>query len=69
MSFTEIAEEIYALDYDNKLELKTLLEKYLIEDRRNEILKQHQEALDMANRGELVFSDNSYQLIKDLKQC
>ncbi|MBM2816501.1 MAG: hypothetical protein HW421_3263 [Ignavibacteria bacterium] len=68
MSYTEIAEEIYSLDYENKLELKTLIEKYLIEDRRKEILLQHQEAIKMAKNGELVFSGNTYELLSILEQ-
>jgi hypothetical protein len=68
MSYAEITEEIHSLDYEYKLELKTLIEKYLIEDRRSEILRQHQDAMNMANNGELVFSDNTEELISILEQ-
>lgn len=66
MSFEEITEEIYSLNYDDKLELKTLIEKYLIEDRRNEILAQHQDAIKKAENGELIFSDNTDELLNIL---
>jgi hypothetical protein len=68
MSFSEITEEIYSLDYENKLELKTLLEKYLIEDRRNEMLIQHQDAVKMANNGELHFSSDTDELLSILEK-
>ncbi len=68
MSYTTITEEIYLLSYSEKLELKTLLEKYLIEERRKEILAQHQDAIKMASDGEIVFSDNSDELLNMLEQ-
>lgn len=68
MSFAEITEEIYTLDYENKFELKALIEKFLIEDRRNEILSNHQDAIKMADNGELVFSDNLEDLLNILEQ-
>jgi hypothetical protein len=68
MSYDEITEEIYSLDYEYKLELKTLIEKYLIEDRRKEILIQHQDAIQMANNNELYFSDNTNELLDILEQ-
>ena len=66
MSFVDITEEVYSLDYEEQLELKTLLEKYLIESRREELLSQHQDAIRMANAGELVFSDNTEELLNML---
>ena len=66
MSFADITEEVYSLDYEEQLELKTLLEKYLIENRREELLSQHQEAIRMAIAGELVFTDNTEDLVNML---
>ena len=68
MSYAEITEEIYSLNYQDKLSLKTLIEKYLIEDRRKEILKNHQEATRMANNGELGLSSNTYELMSMLQE-
>jgi hypothetical protein len=68
MSCDEITEEIHSLDYEYKIELKTLIEKYLIEDRRNEILRNHQDAIKMANNSELIFSNNTEELLSILDQ-
>ena len=68
MSFDALVEEIYFLDYENKIELKTLLEKYIIEERRSNILKQHKEAIKMADNGDLHFSDNTEELLSILEQ-
>lgn len=68
MSFADITEEVYSLDYEEQLELKTLLDKYIVENRRAELLLQHQDALRMASAGELVFSDNTDELLKMLDE-
>jgi len=51
MSFTEIVDNIQTLPFDEKMELKNLLEKYLIEERREEIYQSSIEALKMAEKG------------------
>ena len=66
MSFTEIVDNIQTLPFDEKMELKNLLEKYLIEERREEIYQSHLEAKEMAEKGELKFSGNTDELMKML---
>lgn len=68
MSYDAIIEEIHSLDYENKLELKTLLEKFLIEDRRNEIARHHKDVIKMADNNELIFSSNTDELLSMLEQ-
>ncbi len=43
-SFTDLVEEVKQLDPDEKFTLKSLLDKYLIEERRHEILRHYQES-------------------------
>lgn len=58
MSFTTITAEVQELTYEDKFELKNLLEKYLIEERRTQIRNDSQKALEMAKNGELEFTDD-----------
>jgi hypothetical protein len=67
MSFTEIVDDIQTLPLDDKLELKILLEKYIIEERREEIYQNHLIAQEMAKKGELKFSHNTDELMKILE--
>jgi phosphopantothenate synthetase len=55
-SFAEIVEEVKNLSTEEKLELQTLIEKYLVEERRQEIYANQQESLRELKEGELVFS-------------
>ena len=68
MSFETLKKEICSLEYDYRLELKTLIEKYLIEDKRKELLAQHLDAAKMAEAGELKFSDNTEDLLNSLEK-
>lgn len=58
--FNSIIEEVKELSIEEKEELQLLLEKYLIEARRDEIKNNHQKSVKEKN---LKFSNN----IKDLK--
>jgi hypothetical protein len=62
-SFAEVVEEVKNLSTEEKLELQTLIERYLAEERRQEILESHQASLDELREGELVFSSD----VKTLK--
>ena len=55
-SFAEVVEEVKNLSTEEKLELQTLIEKYLVEERRQEIYANQQESLRELKEGELVFS-------------
>ena len=45
-SFAEVVEEVKSLSTEEKLELQTLIEKYLLEERRQEIYENHQASLN-----------------------
>ena len=66
MSYTDIVESMQTLPYNDKLELKNLLEKYIIEEHRDEIYNNHLKALEMAKKGELKFSSDIDTLMKML---
>jgi len=59
--FSELVEEVKQLDPDEKLALKSLLDKYLIEERRHEILRHYHES--QHEEADLSFSSD----IDDLK--
>ena len=57
-SFAEVVEEVKNLSTEEKLELRTLLEKYLAEERREEIFDNYQSSLDELKEGKLVFTSD-----------
>ena len=60
--FSQIVEEIKNLPLEAKEELKTLLEKYLVEERRAEIHKNYRKTKKDLERGKLTFSNNIDEL-------
>jgi|GEM_PF-615549 len=67
MSYAELIDEILSLPTDEKKDLKNLLDKYLIEERRNEILKNHLDAIEMVKKGDLKFSSDTDELMQMLE--
>jgi hypothetical protein len=57
-SFAAVVEEVKNLSTEEKLELQTLIEKYLAEERRQEIYDNYQASLTELNEGKLVFSSD-----------
>jgi hypothetical protein len=66
MSYSELIEEIQALPTEEKIEVRSLIDKYLIEERREEIFQNHLDALKMAKNGELNFTSDTDELMKRL---
>jgi predicted nucleic acid-binding protein len=66
MSFTTLTAEVQELTYEDKFELKNLLEKYLVDERRAQIKEDSQKALEMAKNEELIFSDDIDFLLRSL---
>jgi hypothetical protein len=58
-SFAEVVEEVKNLSTEEKLELQTLIEKYLVEEKRQEIYENHQESMRELQEGDLVFSSDT----------
>lgn len=61
-SFAEIVEEVKILSIQEKQELHQLIEKYLIEARRDEIFDAYALALNEAHEGTLEFSSDTDEL-------
>ena len=63
--FSDLVEEIKLLDKEEKEELKNLLEKYIIEERREKILENYKDSLKEVEKGELKFSKDISSLKKN----
>ena len=63
-TYNTLIEEIKKLPFGEKEELKFLIEKYLIEERRSEISKNHKESINEFKQGDLKFSND----VKKLKE-
>jgi phosphopantothenate synthetase len=61
-NFAEIVEEVKQLSTEEKEELQDLLEKYLIDERRHEIYKNHQTSLKELHENRINFSSNVDEL-------
>jgi hypothetical protein len=66
MSFATLVEEIKKLPLEIN-ELKYLIEKYVIEERRSKIYKNYKKSLIEVEQGKLKFSDNVDELMKELE--
>jgi len=65
-TFAGVVEEVKQLSFDEKRELKDLLETYLIEERRQEILENGEQSKQELKNGELKFSSNTDELMEML---
>lgn len=65
-NFAGVVEEVKQLSFDEKRELKDLLENYLIEERRQEILENGEQSKKEFQSGELKFSSDIDELIETL---
>ena len=58
-SFADLVEEVKTLSVQEKEELQQLIEKYLIEERRGEMLDNYVHSLAELNEGKLEFSNDT----------
>ena len=65
-SFEVLVEQVRTCSVEEKEELKFLLERALIEERRREIRANHRRSLDEVKRGKLKFSSSVGDLKKSL---
>ncbi|HSE83471.1 MAG TPA: hypothetical protein VLB01_02845 [Thermodesulfobacteriota bacterium] len=56
MDFGDLVEEIKKLSPEEKEELKFLIERFLVEERREEIHKHYKESMKELEKGKLKFS-------------
>ncbi len=67
-NFADVVEEVKTLSIEDKMELRDLLEKYLIEARREEILKNYQESAKEFRANKLRFSSDANLLMESLEK-
>jgi hypothetical protein len=67
-TFNHLVEEIQKLDVEQKEELKSLIEKYLIEERREEIYANYLEAKKEVRENKLKFSSDMNEIKKNLEE-
>jgi tRNA A22 N-methylase len=67
MTYNILVDEIKKLPLDEKEDLKNLLDKYLIEEKRNKIYKKYKKSLSEVKEGKLKYSNNIDTLKKELK--
>ena len=65
-NFAGVVENVKQLSFDEKSELKDLLESYLIEERRQEILENCEQSRRELENGELNFSSDTNELMQML---
>ena len=61
-SFADLVEEIKALSSQDKEELQGLIEKYLIDERREEIYQNYTQSMAEFNEGKVEFSSDTENL-------
>ena len=66
MSFEALVENVRTCSTEEKEELKFLLERALIEERRDEIYANHRRSLEELKRGKPKFSSSVSELKKSL---
>ncbi len=65
--FVDIVEQVTSLDVEEMQEIRDIISKVLVEKRREEILKNHFEALKDVEEGKLFSSDNPEEIKKRLQ--
>lgn len=58
-SFAELVEEVKVLSVQEKQELQQLIERYLIEERRDEMLDNYTHSITELTEGKLEFSNDT----------
>lgn len=61
-AFADVVEEVKHLSNEEKLELKELLDNYIVEERREEILKNYDAAVSEEAAGSMKFSSDLAEL-------
>ena len=65
-TFAGVVEDVKQLSFDEKQELKDLLESYLIEERRREIYENGERSKREQENGDLKFPSNTDELMQML---
>ena len=66
--FSSLVEEVKKISSEDKEELKFLIEKYLIEERREEIYRNYKDSLQELNANKLEFSSDIKKLYEMIEK-
>jgi hypothetical protein len=69
LPYSEITEAVQSLEYDEKMELKELLNHYLIEERREDIYKNFQQSRKEIVSDKVKYYKSSKELRKALENA
>ncbi len=67
-TFAAIIEEVKKLSRAEKEDLHAMLDKILAEERRSEILNNHQQSMKELKKGRIKFYDNPKDLLNTLNE-
>ncbi|WP_330203302.1 hypothetical protein [Cyanobacterium sp. Dongsha4] len=67
MTFSEVVESVKKLSFQEKEELKSLVEKYLVEEKREEIYQHYVISQQRQKEGKLTFSSDIDELMRSLE--
>jgi hypothetical protein len=68
MSFTTVIEDIQSLPLEDKIKVRSLLDKYLIEEKRDRLYKSYKHSLKRAEAGSLNFTSDIDELINSVNE-
>jgi len=66
MQYSALIDEIQALPTEMKLEVRSLIDKYIIEEKRSQIEKNYKSSLKRAKAGKLKFTSDVDELMKTI---
>lgn len=67
MTFSEVVESVKKLSFEEKEELKSLVEKYLVEEKREEVYQHYLISQNRQKEGKLTFSSDIDELMESLE--
>jgi hypothetical protein len=68
VKFNELIEAIKSLSLEEKKEIKFLIERYLIEERREEIYQNYKESLKELEEGKIKFTSSIDKLKETIEE-
>ena len=68
IDFTDIVEDVKKMSYEDKEELKFLLEKYLTEEKRKLFLNNYHDALEEVKENKINYSNTTSDFKRKLNQ-
>ncbi len=67
MEYSILIDELQQLPIKEKIQIRNLLNHYVVEEKREEYFRNYKNALKKAEKGELTFSSETKDLLKMLE--